>query len=1361
MRCTTHAAQAAKQVSRNLWYRLTLPLWLFALAILFSGVGHAQMAGYGAIAGTVTDQSGAVIKGANVTANLVSQNAKTARTTTGAGDYNITPLTPGEYTLTVVSKGFETFVQEHITVDALETVTLNVKLTIGAAEQTITVTEAPPVLETADATLGAVMDNDMYASLPLLMGAGGNADQRRATDFAALMPGVQNTYTNGSSANATDATGGVNGSNPGGGTQEMYIDGIDLPSSLGVGDPRPTWTAFGMDSIDQFQVQTIGYSSQYAGQGVQNYSIKQGGNKYHGSLYEYARNKVLDAWGTNNKTPTLTGNGQIPTGASCSTSYLSADTTWCKLGGIKPQEIMNEFGIVLSGPIIHDKLFVFYNYGQYRYQKGPNPTLQTLPTYNMLGYTNQGAAMGYADYTGYQAAVAGTGTAAAIYDPATQTQAACSTTCARTAFANNQIPQARYSQAANYINQYLLPMETAVNPALYSNNVAYGTKSGLSNWYQTGRLDYTVNASNQISLIIAFGRQASTGLNSGGTLPPPFNTSQTYHPTTTVDIVKDTWTLTPHMVNQFALAYSRYVSVSTGPNDAPPYATSTMGILNMPAGQGSYFSAIKWSGASGYTPGTWGGYSWNSKANDTYTVTDNLQWEKGKHSLTLGGQYVAVQFNIVSPLTYSGPATFTFSNAQTYGYSGGKTISNSGAPAASYMLGAASSGSVSVGTPELSPRWNDPSFWIQDNYKATSKLTINAGLRWDIWPPVSEKNNLISWLNPTATNPYTGNLGTFNVAGGNSSDGYHTGRSIPSDLWWKNVAPRLGLAYAIDSKTVIRASYGLSFARGNWVSDPGQSGSPSTTGLTVSDNPSSTIVSGPSAGKAFGSNQPQFYWDGTACSSANSTYSSSNLAGDGLTSCGFTGTVSTPAGTLPSGITSMAAFGAYETAGLSAKNAASLMYWDPYYGSRAPEYENWSFGIERQINKDTSISISYVGSEGHFLKTSSSTGTYWNSKLPESYVAMAGYSLASSTGTTYTACSGITCSYPLLTQKANVNNTNGLTVAQGFGFTPPNPYSSASGQTYYMSNTVGGYYAPFPQYSGVSNGTSFIGNTNYHALQVVARQRQAHGFSWMASYTFSKNIDDMGTFRVYDNERLDRSLSAASQPQNLTVTGVWHLPVGKGHKYGENFIYRSIVSDWAISGIGTARSGLPIIVTGSGCAGSSILNQCMPSLVSGQAGRQYKWGKTASGQNVSWDPKNANYIGSINYVNPGAFTVNVAGDCTASGTSGSYHTYNGQAYNVCDGPEDYVPGNASRVAPMNMFAQKNVDVDMALKRTFPIYRSWKLALEADMSNIANHAVYGVPGCTVQAGSTSSFCTVTGMAASYNPREVQLAGRISW
>jgi hypothetical protein len=211
--------------------------------------------------------------------------------------------------------------------------------------------------------------------------------------------------------------------------------------------------------------------------------------------------------------------------------------------------------------------------------------------------------------------------------------------------------------------------------------------------------------------------------------------------------------------------------------------------------------------------------------------------------------------------------------------------------------------------------------------------------------------------------------------------------------------------------------------------------------------------------------------------------------------------------------------------------------------------------------------------------------------------------------------------------------------------------------------------------------------------------------------------------------------------------------------WGDNLIYRSIVSDWTISAIDSAHSGLPLLVTGSGCAGSGILGTCMPSVVAGQAGRQYRYGKTSTGANVSWDPNNANYIGKVQYVNPNAFTVLNGGTCTA-GTATPYHSTSGQAYYVCNGPENFVPGNASRVAPIKgLWSEPTYNTDLALRRTFPIVREMKLALEVTMTNVANHVIYKGASASVASGTNLTFGTVSAIAN--NPRDIQGGARISW
>src|ERR1700730_16606906 len=311
---------------------------LTAIVLLLNSSASAQLSGKGEIKGVVTDSSGAVVPDATVTATSTTQGSKLSRSTSSSGDFDLSPLNPDVYRITVTANGFQTLNQENVHVNALEVSDLKLALTVGSESQSIDVSAAPPQLETSNATLGATMENDVYSALPIEMGAYGQPDQRRATEFAFLMPGVQSNNTNG---NATTNSGIVNGSGSRGAVTAVYIDGIPFVRAGGNGDPRYVWTAISVDAVDQFQVQTSGYSAIYEGQGIQNYSIKQGGVRYHGAVYEFFRNTALDTWGFFGANPNPV------------TGVVS-----------KPVEHSNEFGILLSGPLVpigtwKEKLFLF------------------------------------------------------------------------------------------------------------------------------------------------------------------------------------------------------------------------------------------------------------------------------------------------------------------------------------------------------------------------------------------------------------------------------------------------------------------------------------------------------------------------------------------------------------------------------------------------------------------------------------------------------------------------------------------------------------------------------------------------------------------------------------------------------------------------------------------------------------------------------------------------------------------------------------------------------------------------------------------------------------------------------------------
>ncbi len=739
----------------------------------------------------------------------------------------------------------------------------------------------------------------------------------------------------------------------------------------------------------------------------------------------------------------------------------------------------------------------------------------------------------------------------------------------------------------------------------------------------------------------------------------------------------------------------------------------------MPAGQASDgFPKISYSGNYD-APGTQGGYSWNNKINNTYTLTDSLQWVVGRHNVTVGGQIVDVQFNYYSTVSPSGPMGFTFSSSQTAQFTNPTTSTSlsttNGSPFASYLLGASSAGSATVGVPGLGTRWLDPSFWGQDDFKVTSKLTLNLGLRWDIYPSIREAHNYFTFLNPNGVNNITGNKGTLEFAG-NGDPSIYCNCQRPSPIWYKNIAPRIGMAWSIDPKTVVRGSYNVNFARGNWTSGS-QSGSPSTLGIS----PSASAPSGLSGA-------PAFYWDNTNCASG----SFNGVA------CGWTGSVVPPKP--PTGGASLAEYGTTYTSALTNSGATTITSWDPYRGSRTPEYINWTFGIQRQLTSQMSISVSYVGSQGHFLSVKGAS-LKLNNKLPYSFAALAGYQ---SNGSTTTPCSGTACTAPLLTQKSSATNVG---LATGLGYVIQNPYSSA---TYYASNSVYQNFVPFPQYSGVSDTTSFAGNTNYHALQLSLRQRTSHGLDFMLNYTYSKAMDDIPNssngFRLPEQPRLDRSLSTSDQPQTLTSTAVYQLPFGHGKIGGDNFWANALGGGWNLSGIFSYHSGVPLYLDGAtGCGGSSILGNCMPSIVPGQTVRN----STPYGHNATSSSSDPNYYAKIQYLNVNAFTVATS---TANSASTPQNNFVGL------GPQLYVPGNAPRVGAGNVWSMGDYNLDLGVKRSFPIYHEWKLQFECDALNALNHVAFGALGGAVNA---TGYGLTSALATGYQARSFQFSGRINW
>lgn len=1270
----------------------------FPAAMLFAMTvtAGAQLSGKGSIVGVVKDPSGAIVPGATVTAINSANGATVTRTSTGGGDFTISPLDAGIYTVTVAMPGFEKITQQNVHVNALEVFNYNPTLTVGSQGDTITVSAAPPAIQGDNATLGGTLEQETYAALPIQVGAYNQPGARRATDFVALLPGVQFNETNG---NATTNSGVVNGGGARGAVSDIYINGMPFISAAGQGDPRFVWSAISVDAVDQLQVQTSGYSAIYEGQGVQNYTIKSGGNKVHGAAYYYFRNTILDSWG-----------------------FFAPGTINPATGLVvsKPAEHQNEYGLALSGPILRNRIFLFGNYNGYRYSKGPTYAAQTLPTTDEQG----------GNFTGIQTPSATISTG--IYDPAscpTGNINANGTFCQRTRFAGggvqDVIPGASQSKVAQNLQSFL----PALSNQNVTNNYIGGYKTGLSNFTATGKLDYAVNDHHSISFLAAAGRQSttapagqtSTSANSTTTFnqaPPPYIDVQEFAPKTKVLIFEDNYTFSPRLVNQFKYGFARYFGPTFNIDQGGAFGAQTNGITGLPAGQSANsFPNVRFTGTG--APNYWGYTGGNIQATNAYTLVDNVNFTAGKHSLTGGIQLAWLQYNYQSLTTGNGPLQVNFTNAQTgcyaltttatkitsttqcYAGASGTTpastiIATTGLPYASYLVGAASSGSFTNSSViETGARFRPISPYLQDDWKVTSKLTVNLGLRWDYYPSYTEAQNRYSFLNPGLTNVATGTLGALQTAG-NGPIGCNC--SSPVKNSFKNFGPRIGAAYSVTPRTVVRASFGVIYAHGG-----------ATGGSAVSRQGSGLL--GYSAAPSFTSASaglPAFYLDPSR-NANNQTIPGYTLPAAPTVNSFGTGYFTSTA----SGVTT------------TSPTPQTIGYADTYYGDRAPQFINFTAGFQQSFTRDITLTANYVGSNGHFLQPDSMTARGVQSNAISPIYAGLGANLAT----------------PVAKLPAGYLAANNLTL----------PYANFD-----QNQTLGQALRPYAQYNGVSDSYGFVANSSYNALQLSLAMRPHNGASFMVNYVWSKNFDDAGTFRSgYDVpasvasdgrfhkvDSLDRSLSLANQPQHLVATGVFDSPFGKGRAI-DNKYASAVFGGFKFSTIFMAFSGSPLAITAQAPylnTSGGIQTTAMPFLNPGYTRARIKgrWGQGTVANPCLYVPMGQ----KCTFVNPSYI------DTTPFAMAG----------NGLSAAQDYHISTIARTSPLGLQSPASYNLDISLRRSFPLHmgEGKHITLEGDLYNVTNHTQFGGIGTVV---GSSNFGQVS--VQSNSPRDAQLSARIEF
>jgi len=1286
----------------------------------------AQTAGEAAITGTVTDGTHAAIQNATVTAHNVETGVDTIRVSSSSGLFQISPLIVGTYTVTVSAPGFETLKQENIVLTQNQVLGLNPVLKVGSQKETVTVTDAPPSLDTVSAQLGSNIEAQEFMDLPVLM----NSQQRDITSFSNLLPGAQ------SGTRSSLFSGTANR------VQEVYLDGIPLTTISQIGDNRPIFNVIPSDGIGEVGALTSGQSVEYQGAGSVNYNMKSGTNSIHGAVADYVRNTAFDTWGFT---------------APAATKQVSVNGVITSVPAGKPMEHMNELSISAGGPIViphlfngHNKLFFYGAYDRAHSRNGVNPASGTVPTMKMrtgdfseLLTKNGGPGYVLYDPTSQATCTANNSTTGPCRYPYGQAW----TGPVDTTQATNIIPAGMISPIAQKMESFL---PAPINSSITSNYLG-GVPNGYDNWLVSARIDYTVSPKQTIAGTFARGNRVAWPYTSSSNeiLPLP------YLPTTFSTVVgrwadlSDSYTFRPNLVNQFKYGYSYFGGppIRNITQGVSQYEATTMGIgfTGLPAASQALteFPTVNFAGSNAQTQ--WGegtsGVTATTVTN-TSTAVDNLLWIKGKHAITAGIQMQWIEMNADSADGPTGILQLNYATAETSGITetlnSAKTAytpsytSSSGYSYASYMLGAlTSTGLTYQPFSVLGGRYHALAPYLQDTYTITPKLTLTVGLRWDYIPTYRESKDRWSFLNPNLTNPLTGNLGALQFAGNWGGSGVSCNCRTPVSDYMKNYGPRAGLAYSINNKTVVRAGYSLVYSHAGGTGGAG--GAYNGTGqLGFSVSPSwADGAAGPSAGPAFYLN--------------NSTgFTSAGIANTNLGGAGYTFALSAPGAvsqTLNVGNT-------VDGSGNYISPGGAPGYADPYLSGRAPEFSFWNFGIQRELTSNTTLTVNYAGSESHFISGAANMRGLQAGQIDPKYLQLG--SLLSKAATS-----------------ANLATVNTAGAALGLP-TINAPYASFSTAA---ATSAGGGKATItraltwlPQFSGSTDTWPVVANANYHSLQVSLAKRLSKGLVFNFNYTYSKNIDDTGTQRSgyaipatallsgrsYAANRIDRSISPNSVPNLIAFYGTWKFPALAEKAGGGNPIVKWAVNDWSLAWVGTYASGTPLYVTADNCPGPA--GTCMPdvnpSYTPNSIRANGKWGQGALANNLA----KYNYLnGYINSSTPGSGSqVTISGTTTQTLCAASTNAYcnAGVASNAT-----YMIGDAPRWS----FGLRNPSVpnlNLSMRRTFPIVSDRvKFQFAADCTNVANRVTFG--SIKVDA-STSNFGQV---ASASGVRDFQFSGRV--
>ena len=808
----------------------------------------------GNITGGVTDSTGAAVPGAVVTVTNIATNQVTAVTSTTAGDYNVPNLPPGEYRVEVTAQGFKKAVRDGIVLTAASTLRVDARLEIGQVSETVEVRSDIAQVQTENSKITTAVQNKLVDELPLVVGGA----LRSPFDLVSITPEARGSggqmALGGGQARAWEAT----------------LDGVSVATNRSADAVEIAYNAPSLEAITEFAVDTNGFKAEYgqAGGGIMTFSSKSGTNTFHGVVYDFLRNEKLDA-----------------------------------KGFIAPTRAVyrqNDFGATAGGPLWvpkvyngRDRTFFFFSYEGFRNRVGGNDLIRSVPTPEMYE----------GDFTRW---VNQNGQRLIIYDPATTKPNPSGSGFIREPFADNRIPQARFSAFARQ-------WATFAQPVKHNRGGVPGTIDYVRNNYvSTG--GSVVSPQNKYSLKVdhAFTPSHRAGffynnsnfnqaVGPGGPpgLPLPLWDGQVQTFETEAYRVTYDWTLTPRLLNHFAIGGNLFYKVSSSANVDQNWKEKLC-MKNVPDCNIN-FAAAEFSEFS-----TWGSTSYNGTEQPLWSIKEDLSYIRGSHTFKFGFSFQSQRANGYGQQDISGRAGFSYQGTSVPA----AASFTSGSSFASFLLGEANRGRTETNR-FVAQLYRYHGFYAQDDWRLSRRLTLNLGLRYEFTRPPVEGSDQYSDFTPDRPNPAVNAYpGALRFAG--FGEGRENRRSLVPG-WHGGWGPRLGIAYTLNDKTVLRTAFGRSFSK-------------------------VTVVTGSGHFAGF-IGQYEFLSGDQGITPAFKLY-------DGL-----------PPYPLPPRIDP------------SFSNNNNVDHWQLSDAVRAPENLYWTFSMQRQLSSNTVVEAAYNATVGSHLQT--------------------------------------------------------------------------------------------------------------------------------------------------------------------------------------------------------------------------------------------------------------------------------------------------------------------------------------------------------------------------------------------------------